>query len=385
MREELIQLTRILGNCLFRLVLTIMVTFFMCFSPSRSSAAPSDGPRILMFSAIDIEYLSDSLRRWGQDIGINGFILSNVADWWSTKDHLSRNLKLLTEINRKGGAHGIDSNFIKVALGYRELPLWTDDHAWSQVIDNFRIISGLIRESGTRGIAIDTEKYNVDSLFNPESVRFRAIAREELRRKIYERGRQLMQALSNTFPDIEVILFPEGHYYRKNGDKEYEHWIDFFNGMASVRNRKGIVLATESTYSIVRGNKLLTTVNDMLQTMAEHVADPNFWKDKCSIAIGMWPLGKTYSDKSARYLVRDFKEQFSTAVAVSPKYVWIYDHGAAWFQLSEEEAEKYTRNGRWIWKKKNQMLPTTANIQGYYEVLREYQRGLRKRREERPN
>jgi hypothetical protein len=109
--------------------------------------------------------------------------------------------------------------------------------------------------------------------------------------------------------------------------------------------------------------------------MIEHVEDPVFWKERCSIALGMWPLGKEYDNKAAHYSSLVFKEQFSQAVTLSPKYVWIYDHGASWFQLKREEAEKYTKGGRLIWGKEYQILPTDPNINEYYSILRNYKNG----------
>src|SRR5215470_13875709 len=111
-----------------------------------ASAAAMSKPKVLFFSAVDGQYLADSLEYWGNEVGANGFILSYVAEWWSTKDQIFNNLDLLKKINEKGPQYGIDSNFIKIALGYSELPLWTDEQAWRQITDNFRNIATLIKQ-----------------------------------------------------------------------------------------------------------------------------------------------------------------------------------------------------------------------------------------------
>lgn len=358
----------------------IIVVLFVIQGMPHSPVLHAQGmkPKVLIFSSVDIYYVADTVQKLGEDVGVNGFLFLYIADWWTPREKLFENLEVLREVNSKGAKYGVDSNFVKVALGYSTLPDWTDDKAWAVVLNNFRNIAELIKQTGTKGIAIDTEPYNAP-LFDSKAARFKMIANDILKRKIYQRGKEIVQALTEVSPDIEVIILPEGAFYWFNPEQgtmpnAYELWIDFFDGMASVKNRSGIVIAGERTYSVVNRlsvNKIYRMTDDAMQT---HVRDLAFWKEKCSIALGMWPLGKEYHDKSARYPVSDFREQFSQAVALSPKYVWIYDHGTAWFQLSKEEAEKYTKNNRWIWEKRYQMLPPVNNVDEYYGVLREYRK-----------
>lgn len=356
----------------------IIFIFFaiVTLHPSTKSVLHAEvgKPKVLLFSAVDIHYLTDSIQKWGGEVGVNGFFLSYLANWWTPKEKLFEHINVLTDLNRKGTRYGIDRNFIKVALGYGKLPDWTDDAAWVAVLNNFANIAELIRRSGTRGIAIDTEPYEV-SLFDSNADRFKTIERDLLKAKIYQRGREMMQVLSAGFPEIEVIILPEGALYWFNPDqgfhgKSYELWIDLFDGMASVKNKKGIVIAAERTYGVTGKNSVGEIYNLINNTMLKYVQNLAWWKQKCSIALGMWPLGKSYSDKSARYSVGQFKEQFLQATALSPKYVWIYGHGAAWWQLMPNEIAKYTANGGGIWRKEYQVLPVDPAILEYYAVVK---------------
>lgn len=354
---------------------SLLLLIFVSNPVNLANASPESKPKVLLFSAIDGRYLADSLEYWGRDIGVNGFMLSYVADWWSTKDVLAKNFDLLKKINTQGRRYDIDRNFIKIALGYRELPLWSDEQAWRLVIANFKAIAVLASQTGTKGIAIDTEMYG-SSLFNPDSDRFRPFSKDFLKAEVYKKGREIMQAMTAAYPDIEVILLQEGSYWwMVQNDKEYEMWLDFFKGVASVKNNHGIVIATESTYSITDKKQLAHRYNQVLHSMQDVEPDKRFCQEKCSLAIGMWPLGKQYDNKAARYSPSDFNNQFSQAVALSPKYVWIYDHGTAWFQLSKTDADKYTEGGKWIWEKAYQILPTDSNINDYFLILKNYTQG----------
>jgi hypothetical protein len=357
----------------------LILSIFTSATINMTYATPTNKPKVLLFSSIDVQYLFDSLEYWGNGVGVNGFMLSYVSQWWSTKSDSFKDFDLLKKSNAEGRQYGIDSNFIKIALGYGELPSWTDDNAWASVLNNFTNIAELIRESGTKGIALDTEPYNA-SLFDSEAVRFKSTNRDILKSKVYQRGKEIMQALTGAFPDIEVIILLEGAFYWFNPEQgtmanRFELWIDFFNGMSSVKNNKGIVVAGERTYSVIDIKSLTEKYSMINNTMTEHSEDPVFWRERCSIALGMWPLGKEYNNKAARYSSSAFKEQFSQAVTLSQKYVWIYAHGAAWFQLNREDADKYTNDGRQIWRKEFQMLPPDPNIDEYYSVLRNYKNG----------
>jgi len=58
-----------------------------------------------------------------------------------------------------------------------------------------------------------------------------------------------------------------------------------------------------------------------------------------------------------------------------PKYVGIYGHGAAWFQLKSADADRYTKGMKWIWGKEYQIMLTDPNINEYFTVLRNFKNG----------
>jgi len=356
-----------------KIIFCLFVLLFL-FSNHRSFAGSDRGPKVLMFTEIDVNYLNDTIKTWGEKAGINGFMLTHIADWWTPRNQLFENMEILKEMNQKGALYGVDRNFIKVALGYKKLPDWTDDKAWAVVIDNFKNIAELARQTGTRGVALDAEPYEVP-FYNSTEAPAKNTLTDFLKTKIRQRGMQIMEALESVFPEIEIVTFPEGALYWFNPEqgpnpKEAELWIDFFNGLAAGRKKGRIILAAESTYSKTGKDEITKTYNLIDKTMRDHVEDPKFWREKCSLAVGMWPLGKTYTDKSARYSVENFREQFSQSTALSPEYVWIYDHGSAWFQLTNEEIQKYTANNHSIWDKETQILPTDPLIREYYRVVK---------------
>ena len=326
-------------------------------------------PKVLMFSSIDIQYLADNVDFWRREVGVNGFILNYLVEWWSSKEQVFGIVEDLLTLNKQSSQVGIDHNFLKVALGYKTLPHWGDDIAWKQIIATFGNISKVLKDTGTCGIAIDTEAYQ-SPIFDSSSKRFDGTNKQDLQRLAYSRGQQVITALTDNYPDIEILLLQEGAYHSfVSGFHEYDLWIHFYDGLASLRNSKGIVLATENTYKVVQKDSLKKLYKDEFDAMALNSKDPKFWKEQCSIAIGMWPLGREYWDKRSNYSPYEFQEQFETAKTLSPRYVWIYDHGAAWYRMHDSEIKKFTTGPRWIWEPRYQALPTDPLVSRFYDVV----------------
>ncbi len=334
-----------------------------------SLGAPQSRPKVLLFSAIDVNYLNDSLAQKGNVFGINGFLLAYIADWWSRDEDLSRSERALRRLSDIGTQCGVDSNFINVTLDSRELPKWDDDKAWAQVSRNLGAVAALARRTGLKGMAIDTENYHT-KIWIAQPNRFERATKDKWRALVRARGAQVMHAIISEHPGIETVLLQEGAFWwYQRKDKSYEFWIDFYDGLSSMRPAGGLILATESTYSQTAATDIRVRSVEIGNGMLQNVQDRSYWKDHGSLAIGLWPLGKAYDDKSARYSVVAFTEQFNAAARFSERYVWIYGHGAAWWQMTEDEIKSAMRESRWIWGPRYQALPTIPELEQYRRVF----------------
>jgi len=178
-----------------------------------------------------------------------------------------------------------------------------------------------------------------------------------------------MQRMVEVAPGIEVMLLQEGHYHwDAKRLPDYELWIDFYNGLASVKSNGGIVIGAENSYGITDSAALETLYSTLNRSMQIKAADSAYWNAHGSIALGLYPLGVDYANKRSLYSPEKFSRQFEQATLLSPKYVWIYSHGAAWWQLTQAQVNKYSQ-GYYMFNPKDQMLPTDPNIAEYYAVL----------------
>src|SRR5205823_2668523 len=51
---------------------------------------------------------------------------------------------------------------------------------------------------------------------------------------------------------------------------------------------------------------------------------------KVEIDPGLWPLGRTYVDKTPRMAPGSFYQQLKSAMASRTEFIWIYGFGSAW-------------------------------------------------------
>ncbi|MEM9002613.1 MAG: LamG domain-containing protein [Cyanobacteria bacterium P01_F01_bin.86] len=93
-----------------------------------------------------------------------------------------------------------------------------DDEAWDQVIENFRLMAQKAKETNFKGMIFDNEEYRTRLLNFPED--YPGAKAEDLplyQEKMAERGKQIMEAINEGFPDSEVGVM-HGPYLSVAGD-----------------------------------------------------------------------------------------------------------------------------------------------------------------------
>jgi hypothetical protein len=357
-------------------------------------------PKTLLFSPITPEYLQATAADW-QATGFDGFLLSGImSNWaddiWATDgDSLTRGaddktfqrLKECNEVCRKAG---IEDNFIKIAF-YSHVPLWTDEAAWKSACRNFFEAARFARETGCRGIALDIEYVGEQYELDWEGYDYQTYSQCQLQTAAIGRGRELVQAMLEAFPEMVFLHLPEGITYY--GPLASNLFSGMVQAMAKANAEGGMYLLTEASYDMTSTLGLIhyarTIESKVLDVLDKSSAE--YWKKNGGIALGGWPLGYyrkildeqgkfigwsgkqekfgneivgSYADKSSRFPVEEFRAQYAGLLLGSDRYCWIYGHGATWWHYSEEEARKFGDN-------KNARLPVDENLDGYKTVVRE--------------
>ena len=357
-------------------------------------------PHTLLFSPITPEYLQDTAHQW-KAIGYDGFLLANIMRNWSddvwatdgergTRGDDDQTLLRIKSCNEACRAQGITENFIKVAF-YSHVPLWTDDTAWQQINENFREAARFARTSGCRGVALDIEYVGEQYDLDWDGYDYEGYTRDQLRRAAVERGRDLVEAMLQSYPDMVFLTLPEGIYFY--GPLATDLLVGVVQGMARADAPGGLHLLTERSYQVVNTLGLIHYAyrleSDILDALDQPTA--SYWKRRCSIALGGWPLGYyreildeegnrlgysgraeafgdrivgSYADKSGNFSPEGFREQYAGLLLGSKKYCWIYGHGATWWHFTAADVAQYGNVS-------NSTLPVNRQLDAYKAVVRE--------------
>lgn len=342
-------------------------------------------PKTIMHAWINERWLADTLDRWANS-GLGGFMIAGQTAWFTPAQDLETyNRQSFTDLNTKGAAYGITDNFFVVSLAGQNwsdgshLYAWHDDAGWdSWLAGGLSMLTNFARTTGCKGIVLDTEvggsAYRLWTISDPRNQGASAATVKSL---VYKRGQQTMNAMQAAYPNIQIWLIQEGALWASGNDVSYELWPDFYNGLASVQQTK-IVLGAESTYP---EDPLLGSLNANPTAFMQGqigplnssmtMYSPN-WATQGHLACGMRPLGVDYDNKAARYTPAIFAEQLAAARAASGnKYVWVYSHGSAWYQMTQAEVDQYSNNP-WHYTNDpaNVVKPVDPNINNYFSVLK---------------
>ena len=357
-------------------------------------------PNTLLFSSITPEYLQDTAAEW-KNTGFDGFLLSGLMKNWSndiwavdgdsaTRGQDDQTFKRVKSCNTACRKQGITENFIKVAF-YKHVPLWTDDTAWEKINQNFREAARFAKMSGCRGIALDIEYVGEQYDLDWEGYDYQSYTQADLRRAAVKRGRELVEAMLQSYPDMVFLTLPEGIIYY--GPLAADIFVGMAEGMAEADAPGGLHLLTEGTYTMTSTLGLIHYVQKLETKILDNLNEltARYWKKRCGISLGGWPLGYyrkimdkdgkslgyggrfekfgnkiigSYTDKGSRFSPEDFRNQYAGLLLSSRQYCWIYGHGTTWWHFTEADVAKYGKVG-------NSTLPVDEQLDAFKSVMRE--------------
>jgi hypothetical protein len=348
-------------------------------APLRYKANPRDPwPKLLIFGSMKPAYLRDHAAEWAS-YGFRG-VLFHIGDWsqdvWAvdgnptTVGRQDAFFKEVESCNKVAAPLGIDSNFITFAY-YNRLPDWFDDTAWQAKAGKYEQTALLARDSGCRGVAVDMEYISEQYELNWEGNR--GHSETSLRAKARARGFQLAEALLRGFPDLVLLILPEGPMFY--GPLCGEMVGGMTEVLAAHDAPGGLHLLTETSYTKADVRWLLTYPFRVDNAVWAYLSPGarRYWQERCTVALGQWPLSadserrdpqgnlvRWPNDKKPNLSLEEFRQQTAACRMVSKRYHWIYMHGAAWWNLMPEEAAKYPGSG--------DTVPPVENIADYRNV-----------------
>lgn len=281
-----------------------------------------------MFDGVRLQSgFSDEQARHWQRVGIDGlFVGALFTDWYVSvgEGPSSPDYQMLARFQRMFAARGVADNFLKVATVYQVEPRldWTNAQQRSLIVNNFREGARMARYAGLKGVALDLEPYQRNLWASDPSLPGKAAL-------VLQLGREVGAAIKAEFPDATVIVLPEVRSDAAGTTRFAENYRlspEFWQGLMQARFRQ-TVIATEHSYSAPHPAQIIPNIH---RRYAADFGTAAYNGQRLSIAIGIWPLGKTYTNKQAQETVMQFRQQLEESFESGQPYVWIYGQGSAW-------------------------------------------------------
>lgn len=348
------------------LVISLVLIIYLSCATVGEQLKPA--PKTLIWTYSDFSELRANARAWHDTKGIDGFIFCFVnrnnagpVRWDSGPEKIVDLYRELPETIQALHKAGIDSNFVHANMDDPAFD-WFDQPRIDRMIATFRALGKTAKETGCKGVAIDTESYS-PKVWDPSG--YPADKQAELNLRIRQTGAAVMDAILSEYPESEIIVLPEGAYIDlKNapgGLNIYHYWMQFINGLMSSKPKQGITVLTECGYFWKDPIQITLMHGELNASMVLESEDPVYWLSKCSIGHGAAVMGGGKEGKQSWQTPTEFGVQWKMMSELSPKYrfVFAYESGFAHYPPG---ATKLSIKAFGI--------PLPRNADAYFKVLR---------------
>jgi len=339
----------------------LCITTIQCFSFQQLdiNANASTFPKTILFSASPDQILNNA-QRWKEQ-GVDAFFLDYVAREWSdniwatdkkpwTIGKDDETFQKASQANTLCKSLGMET-YLKISFDHHLD--WFNDIQWENVLHNFRQFGIFAKQTGCTGFAIDIEYIGEQYNFDWEGYKYDDYTRKDLVKKVRERSADIINTVYSVFPDMVFLTFPE-----QGPNLGLIIQLTWIEELAKKHAAGGLHYCIEHTYRLKNPKEVLAYIAGIDQIFLTYLSPQakKYWKEKCSVAPGIWPFGFDYdSGHKSGYTVDELKEIYALHIATSPGYNWIYSHNC-YEQLLGRQSESFE---------------STEPLQKFLDVLKE--------------
>jgi hypothetical protein len=230
---------------------------------------------------------------------------------------------------------------------------WFDDWGWQAVVDRFRVAAWAARQSGAKGLLFDPEPYTPPyEVFNygrqPGRTQHTV---EEYRAQARQRGREVMRAIAEEYPDITLLCYFMNSINRDLESRgppptapestEYALYAPFIDGWLDVAPPTAtFVDGCESAYPYNSESQFRRAYRTLRETCLSLVAPEDRARYRAQVQVGFPIYMDAYVPSTkmpwhiegkGRPLVDRLWSNTRAALAAADEYVWVYGEHFRWW------------------------------------------------------
>jgi hypothetical protein len=222
---------------------------------------------------------------------------------------------------------------------------WFGD--FTPILANARLAAKVAKEGGAKGILFDIEQYTAPIFAYHEQREAKTKSWDEYSAQVRQRGREVMQAFQEGYPDLTVFLtfgycLPWGESAagkKPLSDVGYGLLAPFCDGLVEgIHGKTLLVDGHEYSYHYRDIAQFDKAYKAMSQDLLVIVKDPDKYKQVVSLGFGVWmddnwrKNGWDEIDVSKNYFTPEvFEAVVKKALDTSDEYVWIYTEKPRWW------------------------------------------------------
>jgi hypothetical protein len=239
---------------------------------------------------------------------------------------------------------------------------WFDDAGWEVIVAHWRTAARVARQCGLAGIMFDPEAYKEPYRAFDWSTQAQVQAHTfaQYTEKARQRGREIMAAVADEYPDATILAFFLLSIHRDAAERvdpmgalagnAYGLLPGFVNGwLDAAPPTITIVDGCEQAYRYNSRLDYLTGANLIRNKCQRLVAPENRYKYRAQVQVGFGvyldayvnpPDNTWYINPGQQTPVQRLGENVAIALEVADQYVWIYGEQCSWWPVPHPTADK---------------------------------------------
>ncbi len=247
-------------------------------------------------------------------------------------------------------------NFLPAAINTSEQDrgfTWFDDARWKTILNNWKVLVTISKESGSKGVILDPESYGA-AFFDYRQMRKRLNKPYwEFGKKVRQRGQEMMDLTARIFPDVTILCLygysvAWHEVYGWGGLRQvkpleealYGLYPAFLDGMLEAAKPHAVIVdGYESAYGFKHESEFERARDEMKRKVIQLSSVPRLYEKHVQAGFGLW-MDNDYKwnpiDMTRNYFTpSQFEQTVKAALKVSDRYVWIYSQAPRFFPPSD--------------------------------------------------